>query len=135
MSEGSRPRLRPLEWIGSSRDDLGDLPETVQSVFGFALYRAQLGGKHPDAKPLKGVSGVLEVVDDFDGSTFRAVYTVRFRLAVYVLDVFQKKSTRGIATPKHVLDRVKTRLAAAADHYEVNYARQEDEGQDHPAED
>jgi phage-related protein len=72
------PLLKPVEWISSSRDDLREFPEEVQQEMGFALYRAQLGKKHPGAKPLKGFkgSGVLEVVEDFDGNTYRTVYTV-----------------------------------------------------------
>lgn len=72
--------LKPVEWIGSSRDDLREFPEDVQQIMGFALYRAQLGKKHPDAKSLKGFkgAGVLEIVENFDGDTYRAVYTVKF---------------------------------------------------------
>lgn len=82
---------------------------------GYALFLAQTGGKHPDAKPLKGLggAGVLEVVDDYDGNAFRAVYTVRFEGAVYVLHAFQKKSKKGIKTPKHEIDIVKQRLIRA----------------------
>jgi phage-related protein len=86
---------------------------------GFALFTAQVGGKHPDAKPLKGHgSGVLEVVEDFDGSTFRAVYTVRFEKVVYALHAFQKKSKKGIKTPKAELDLVKARLKDAREIHE-----------------
>jgi phage-related protein len=72
--------LKPVEWIGSSRDDLREFPENVQQIMGFALYRAQLGKKHPDAKQLKGFkgAGLLEIVENFDGDTYRAVYTVKF---------------------------------------------------------
>ena len=85
---------------------------------GFAIYRAQLGRRHRDAKPLKGFgSGVLEVIARHDGDTFRAVYTVRFEAAVYVLNTFQKKAKRGIATPKQELDLVWRRLRAAERHY------------------
>lgn len=82
---------------------------------GFALFQAQLGGKHVSAKPLKGFggAGVLEVVDDFDGDTFRAVYTVRLAGVVYVLHCFQKKAKHGIATPKIVLDLIHERLKLA----------------------
>ena len=88
------PVLKPIEWIASSLDDLRDFPEDVQQSMGYALYQAQCGGKHPDAKPLKGFkgAGVLEVIEDFDGDTYRAVYTVKFDGAVYVLHAFQKKS-------------------------------------------
>jgi phage-related protein len=87
-------------------------------MFGYALYLAQLGDKHDQAKPLKGFggAGVLEVVEDHDGDTYRAVYTVRIAKAVYVLHVFQKKAKRGIATPKSDLDLIKQRLRAAQEH-------------------
>lgn len=109
------PVAKPLFWIASSRDDSRDLPKTVQSLFGFALRAAQRGGKSANAKPLKGFggAGVLEVVSNFDGDTFRAVYTVSFADHIYVLDVFQKKSTSGMATPKHDIDRIKARLKTA----------------------
>jgi phage-related protein len=112
--------LKPLEWISSSRDDLRAFPEDVQQSIGFALYRAQLGSKHPDAKPLKGFkgSGVLEVVEDFDGDTYRAVYTVKFEGIVYVLHAFQKKSKRGISTPKQDIELIETRLKRAREDYE-----------------
>jgi phage-related protein len=87
---------------------------------GFALYLAQMGGKHPDAKPLRGFggAGVLEVVDDFAGDTYRAVYTVRLSTAVYVLHAFQKKSKRGIATPKQDMELIRARLRRAQEHDE-----------------
>jgi len=82
---------------------------------GYALYLAQVGGKHPDAKPLRGFagSGVLEVVDDYDGNTYRAVYTVKLRGVVYALHAFQKKSRKGIKTPQHNLELVRRRLRQA----------------------
>jgi phage-related protein len=106
---------KPLYWVGSSLDDLRALPAEVKDVFGFALHLAQWGDKHPDAKPLKGFKGssVLEVVEDYDGDSYRAVYTVQFVNAVFVLHVFQKKSKRGIKTPKPDLDRIKQRLKLA----------------------
>jgi phage-related protein len=115
--------LKPLHWIASSLDDLRDLPADVQDVFGFALQRAQEGTRHDRAKPLRGFGGaaVLEIVDDHEGSTYRAVYTVKFALAVYVLHVFQKKSKKGIATPAHELELIRKRLKAAADDYEHHY--------------
>jgi phage-related protein len=87
----------------------------VRRCFGFALYLAQGGGKHPDAKPLSGFqgAGVPEVVEDHDGDTFRAVYTVRFADALYVLHVFQKNSKRGIATPAKDIELIKSRLKLA----------------------
>lgn len=106
---------KPVEWIGSSLKDLRAFPEVVRETVGFALYLAQIGDKHVAAKPLKGFTGagVLEVVEDFDGDTFRAVYTVRFASAVYVLHVFQKKSKTGIKTPKSEIDLVRRRLTVA----------------------
>src|SRR5712692_5437552 len=96
------PKTKALAWIGSSRKDLKQIPAEVRSAMGFALYQAQLGFKAVNAKPLAGFVGasVLEVVDDFQTDTYRAVYTVRFRDVVYVLHAFQKKSRKGIGTPK-----------------------------------
>lgn len=86
---------------------------------GYALYIAQTGGKHQAAKPLKGFrgAGVLEIVDDYDADTYRAVYTVKFSEVVYVLHAFQKKSKRGISTPKHVVQLIEDRLKTAREHY------------------
>ncbi|MFZ0942890.1 MAG: type II toxin-antitoxin system RelE/ParE family toxin [Syntrophobacteraceae bacterium] len=91
------------------------MPEDVQDTFGFALYLAQLVEKHPGAKPMKGFTGagVLEIVEDYSSDTYRAVYTVRFADAVYVLHVFQKKSKHGIATPKEEIEKIKARLKIA----------------------
>jgi len=89
-------------------------PEKVKDVMGFALHLAQAGDQHPAAKPFKGYgSGVLEVVDDYDGDTFRAVYTVRFGDVVYVPHAFRKKAKKGIATPQQDVDLIKRRLKAA----------------------
>jgi phage-related protein len=111
---------KPVLWVGSSRKDIRLLPEPVQRIFGYALYRAQTGNKHPDAKPLKGFggAGVLEVVEDDDGRTFRAVYTVKFADAVYVLHVFEKKSKSGIKTAAGDIKKVRARLKEAESHYE-----------------
>ena len=116
-----QPQTKPIKkllWVGSSKKDLMSMPEDAQDTFGFALYLAQTGKKHPSAKPLKGFgsAGVLEVVEILDGDAFRTVYTVRFPEAIYVLHCFQKKSKQGIATPKHETDLVNERLKAAADH-------------------
>lgn len=115
--------LKPVEWIASSLNDLKDFPEEVQQVMGYALYRAQCGEKHPNAKPLKGFKGAatLEVVEDFDKDTYRAVYTIEFEGIVYVLHAFQKKSKRGIKTPKQDIDLIKARLKRAKEHYEQHY--------------
>lgn len=112
---------KPVHWIGSSRDDLKAFPKDVQRSIGVALWAAQLGSKAPYAKPLKGFAGagVLEVVDDFDGNAYRAVYTVRFAGVVFVLHAFQKKSKRGIATPKNEIDRIEQRLKRAKEEYEL----------------
>jgi phage-related protein len=111
---------KPVRWVGSSKDDLRRFPEEVRRRVGGALWEAQIGGKVPYAKPLKGFggAGVLEVVDDFDGNTFRAVYTVRFAGLVYVLHAFQKKSMRGIATPRQELRVIEERLRRAKEDYE-----------------
>ena len=109
------PSLKPLYWVGSSKRDLLSLPEPVVDFFGYALYLAQDGKKHGQAKPLKGFgsAGVLEVVEDWDRSTYRAVYTVRFEGVVFVLHMFQKKSKRGAATPKADIDLIRERLKVA----------------------
>lgn len=112
------PPPRRLIWVGGCKKDLLGLPDGVQDTFGYALYLAQIGGKHDQAKPLKGFgsSGVLEVVEDWRGDAFRAVYVVKFESAVYVLHCFQKKSTRGIATSRLDMDKVRSRLNAAEAH-------------------
>lgn len=114
MTEGAPAQPKRLEWIGSSKKDLKALPEEVVHVFGYALYLAQIGQKHDQAKPLKGFgsAGVLEVVEDWR-DTYRAVYTVRYAVRVFVLHMFQKKSKSGIATPKADLDLIRERLKAA----------------------
>ena len=111
--------LKPLGWIGSAKHDLARFPEQVVREVGHALYLAQIGEKHRDAKPLKGFSGarILEVVEDFDGDTFRAVYTVRFAELVYVLHAFQKKAKSGIATPPQEIAKIKARLKQAEQEY------------------
>jgi phage-related protein len=113
-------RPKPVRWVGSSKEDLRDFPEEVRRRVGGALWDAQLGLKAPYAKPLRGFGGasVLEIVDDFDGDAYRVVYTVRFAGAVYVLHAFQKKSRRGIATPKAELDLIALRLRRAREDYE-----------------
>jgi phage-related protein len=106
--------MKRLIFVGDSQRVLSLFPDPVRHHVGFALYQAQLGGKHIDAKPLKNVaSGVLEVVSDHRGDTFRTVYTVRLEKAVYVLHAFQEKSRRGIATPQGEIELVKDRLRRA----------------------
>ena len=104
---------KPLVWVGSTRADLQSFPAAAQRHLGYALHIAQRGDKHPDAKPLKGFggAGVLEVVEDFDGDTFRVVYTVRFGERIYALRAFQKKARSGIKTPPKELELVRRRCA------------------------
>lgn len=108
--------VRPVRWVGNSRRNLRVLPKRVRQKIGFALYFAQHGQKHKAAKPLKGFggAGVLEVAEDVDRGTYRAVYTVRFADAVYVLHVFQKKAKHDITTPTRDLELIRTRLQEAA---------------------
>ena len=105
-------RGKEIIWVGNSKDNLRAFPEEVKDIMGFALHLAQQGGKHPSTKPLKGFkgAGVLEVVDNHDGDTYRAVYTVRIKDKVYVLHAFQKKSKKGIQTPQKDIDLIKARL-------------------------
>jgi phage-related protein len=115
------PPAKALFWMSSSLDDLRAFPSDVRQVMGFALWQAQNGRKHMDAKPLKGFGGasVLEIVADDDRGTFRGVYTVRFAGAVYVLHCFQKKSKKGIKTPQRELDLIRKRLRLAEQDYQV----------------
>jgi phage-related protein len=117
---------KPLDWIGSTKRDLLAFPAPVRREIGNALGLAQFGGKHPKAKPWKGEGpGVFEVVDDFDGDTYRAVYTVRFRQVVYVLHAFQKKSPRGSKTARTDIDLIARRLMIARQDYEARYDKSE----------
>ena len=105
---------KPLDWVGSAKRDFLAFPEPVKDEMGNALGVAQFGGKHPSAKPWKGPGpGVLEVVENYDGDTYRAVYTVRLAGCIYVLHAFQKKSKRGIATPQGDVELIRRRLADA----------------------
>jgi phage-related protein len=111
--------LKPVRWLGSSRKDLKAFPQQVRADIGHALYAAQMGDTDPAAKPLKGFGGtkVMEIVDRHDTNTYRAVYTAQFAGVIYVLHAFQKKSRRGIATPKKEMDLIQQRLAAAQQDY------------------
>jgi phage-related protein len=111
---------KPVRWVGNSKDAVSRFPDEVRRRVGGALWDAQIGRKAPYAKPLKGFgdAAVLEVADDYDGDTYRAVYTVRFATCVYVLHAFQKKSKRGIATPKAELDVIDQRLKRAREDYQ-----------------
>ena len=110
---------KPVRWVGSSWRDLKAFPKPVQRDVGQALYAAQCGEEYPAVKALKGFGGrtVLEIIAPYERDTFRAVYTVRFDGAVYVLHAFQKKSKKGIATPQKEIELVKQRLAAAEQNY------------------
>jgi phage-related protein len=104
---------RPLFWRGASKIDFMDFPRAVQREIGYALFLAQLGERHPTrVKTLRGFGGatVIEVRENFEGSTYRAVYTVRYADAIYVLHAFQKKSKKGVATPKTEMDLIERRL-------------------------
>jgi phage-related protein len=121
-SKGTVPGEKPLLWVGSSKADLLGFPEPVKDGIGLALSVAQFGGKHLRAKPWKGEgTGVLEVVEDYRTDTFRAVYTVRFEHAIYVLHAFQKKSRRGSKTAKTDIDLIGKRLRAAQEDYETRF--------------
>ena len=115
--------FKQLDFIGSSREDLKEFPEDVRQDIGYALFEAQQGFKPAHAKPLKGFggAGVLEIIENFHGDTYRAVYTVKFENAIYVLHCFQKKSKSGIKTPKQDIDLIKQRLRAAEQDYEESY--------------
>ena len=115
---------RPLDWVGSSKKDFLAFPEAVKDDMGNALGLAQFGGKHPSAKPWKGQGpGIFEVVENYDGDTYRAVYTVRFKEVVYVLHAFQKKSPKGIKTAQVDIDLVEKRLKMAQQDYEARYGK------------
>ncbi len=118
------PKVKSIAWIGSSRKDLRDFPAHVKDVIGFALYQAQLGRKSPSAKPFRGFggAGVLEIVEDNQTDTYCAVYTVKYSDMVYVLHAFQKKSKKGIATPKPDMDLIKRRLRIAQEDYKMRQA-------------
>jgi len=109
------PLLKPVIWVGSSRKDLRAFPDPVEDHMGYALYVAQCGGKHRDTKTLKGFggAGVVEVIKDFRGDTFRAVYTIRYEGQVYVLHAFQKKSKTGRETPRQDMELIEQRLREA----------------------
>jgi len=109
------PPFKPVVWVGSSRKDLREFPEALQDHMGYALYVAQQGGKHRDTKALTsfGGAGVVEIINDYRGDTFRAVYTLRYRGPVYVLHAFQKKSKTGRETPRRDMELIKQRLREA----------------------
>lgn len=105
--------IKSVVWVGSSHEDLKKFPSDVQDEMGYALYIAQVGDKHPKAKPLKGFSGVMEIRSNYASDTYRAVYTTNIGDVIYVLHTFQKKSKRGVGTPKKEIDLIKNRLKTA----------------------
>src|SRR5579863_3180953 len=115
MSMTEDPPLKPVIWVGTSLKDLREFPAPVQDHVGYALYVAQRGGKHQDAKVLSGFggAGVLEVIKDYRGDTFRAVYTLKYAGKVYVLHAFQKKSKSGRQTPRRDMELIRQRLHEA----------------------
>ena len=118
--------LKPIRFVGSALGALKRFPAAVRQNMGYALYLAQKGEKSGSAKPLKGIAagaGVLEVTDDHDGNAYRAVYTVRFEGVVYVLHAFQKKSKRGVKTPKQTIDLIRGRYEEARRDYEARKTR------------
>jgi len=113
---------KPLFWVASSLNDLLAFPEKVQKKIGAALSVAQFGGKHPSAKPWKGAGSVVfEIVEDYRSDAYRAIYTVKFADAVYVLHAFQKKSPSGIRTPRRDVETVVQRLKQAQQEYEARH--------------
>ncbi len=116
---------KPLFWIGSSKDDLKGFPEDIKDAMGYSLDVAQNGGKADNAKPLSSVvkgGRIFEIFDDYKGDTYRAVYTVKFEKALYVLHAFKKKSTKGISTPKPDIEQIKARYKRAVEHYKTNFS-------------
>jgi phage-related protein len=119
-------QIRPLLWVASSKRDYAEFPARVQDNLGFELFLVQTGQHPPSAKPLRGLGGgTIELVGDFDGDTYRAVYTVRFSQALYVLHAFKKKSKRGIKTPKGDIDLVKQRLRDAELDHAARFGKKE----------
>ena len=124
MARGLVKGEKPLDWVGSAKKDFLDFPEPVKDEMGNALGLAQFGGKHPSAKPWKGEGpGVFELVEAHDGNAYRAIYTVRFKEAVYVLHAFQKKSPKGIKTAQADVEMVERRLRIAQQDYEVRHGK------------
>jgi phage-related protein len=125
MPSFARPP-RPLLWVASSKRDYDRFPSRVQETMGFELFLAQTGQHPPSAKLLRGLgSGTVELVEDFAGDTYRAVYTVRFSAAVYVLHAFKKKSKQGRKTPQSDVDLIKRRLAEAEHDYAQRYEKED----------
>ena len=127
MTREPVPGEKPLHWVGSSLKDMTRFPLDVQRSIGFAVSAAQYGGKHPSTKPWKGEGpGVLELVADYRSDAYRAVYTVRFADAVYVLHRFQKKSPKGSKTAHADIRLIAERLRAAKEDYERCYGKRKE---------
>ncbi|WP_234907127.1 type II toxin-antitoxin system RelE/ParE family toxin [Rhizobium rhizogenes] len=116
---------KPTFFMGSSKEDIREFPEDVRRQVGFALYLAESGDRAINAVPLTGFGNAMvpEIIVDYCGDTFRAVYTVQMKEAVYVLHAFMKKSKKDRSTPKREMDLVRQRLKAAAEHYELNFGK------------
>lgn len=127
LAKEERIVLKPVNFVGSSRKDIGEFPEDVKDDIGYALYEAQNGKKPGAAKPLKGFgsAGVLEIIENYSGDAYRAVYTVKFADVIYVLHCFQKKSKHGIKTPQQDIDCIRQRLKAAEQDYNTKHKRGE----------
>jgi phage-related protein len=111
-----KPRAKPIVWMGNSLEAVRDFPHPVKDEIGFALYQAQIGNKHVNVKPMKGLEpGVFEIISDYRSDTFRAVYMVKLGNKVYVLHAFQKKSKSGIATSRPDIELIKQRLKRAVE--------------------
>lgn len=108
-----------LYWMGDSRRRLGEFPDEVRGEVGYAIFLAECGESHPSAKRMQGYNAV-EIVSDYDGDTFRGVYTTKFQDSVYVLHCFQKKSKRGSQTPQADIDLIKKRLRDAEQHHKAS---------------
>ena len=123
MAKKPRP-VRPLLWIASSKRDFSAFPPEVQDNFGFELFLLQTGQHPPSAKPLRGLGGTVELVDEFAGDAYRAVYTVHFDEAVYVLHAFKKKSKHGIKTPPADINLIRRRLKAAEQDHAQRFSKE-----------
>jgi phage-related protein len=123
------PSIKPVVWIASSKADLSSFPEDAKRAIGYALFIAQRGEKHLDAKPLRGFggAGIVEIVEDHMGDTYRAVYTVRLAGRIYVLHAFQKKSKSGIKTPQPEIELIRSRLKRAEQEHTTWLAAQEEQ--------
>ena len=123
--QDARKSIKPVEWVGSSHKDFRAFPDAVKDEMGYALHQAQIGGKSTSAKPLQGFggAGVLELVASEMGDTFRAVYTVKFATAIYVLHAFQKKSKSGIKTPTEDLKLIEQRFKVAEADYRLRLGK------------